>query len=93
MVKDAIMWQVYILRCMNDSLYTGITKDVKRRFSEHQRKGARYTSYNPPVKVVYKEALRTRSQALKREAEIKSWTRAKKLDLIRGERGRLQKGG
>lgn len=75
---------VYIIECTNKALYTGITNDLKRRFEEHKRgEGCRYTAYNPAVKLRYSEKRRTRSSALKREAEIKSWPRAKKLGLIR----------
>jgi putative endonuclease len=81
------MWYVYILRCKNRSLYTGITTDPDRRFRAHLNGGARYTSYNPPVCIVYREALETKSLALKREAEIKSWTREKKLVLIKSQKG------
>ncbi len=77
---------VYIIECANKALYTGITTDLKRRFDEHKRgEGCRYTAYNPAVKLRYSEKRRTRSAALKREAEIKGWTRAKKLSLIKGK--------
>lgn len=76
------MWYTYILLCKNNFLYTGITKDPKRRFKEHLEKSARFTSYNPPVRMVYTESFPTKSQALKREAEIKRWPKLKKLALI-----------
>ncbi len=82
------MWYVYILLCSDKTLYTGITTDIDRRFAAHLKGGARYTRYNPPVKVVYREAQPSRSLALKREYEIKSWTRQEKLDLIRRKGGR-----
>ena len=75
-------WSVYILECRNGALYTGVTTDVARRFEEHRRKRARYTSYNPPVRVVYRQRLGSRSKALRREAQIKRLTRADKLSLI-----------
>jgi len=78
------MWYVYILECTKGTLYTGITKDLKRRFEEHKKKKARYTSYNPPKRIVYKEIFPTRSRASKRESEIKAWPRRKKLSLING---------
>ena len=59
-----------------------MTNDPERRFKEHLNRKARYTSYNPPIGLVYKEKCPTRSEAAKREAEIKSWTREKKLVLI-----------
>ena len=76
------IWYVYILRCKGSTLYTGITTDLKRRFQEHRSKGARYTRYNPPVKIVYSERCETRSEATKRECAIKRWNRAKKLELV-----------
>jgi putative endonuclease len=77
---------VYILECTNQALYTGITTNIKRRFKEHQTgKGGHYTSYNPAVKMLYREKYATRSKALKREAQIKKWSRAKKLALINND--------
>jgi len=83
------MWFVYILLCKDASLYTGITNNPKKRFDDHQNgKGGRYTRSHQPVKLVYKEQLPTYSKALKREAEIKSWSRRKKLDLCKqGDNG------
>ncbi|MSR77512.1 MAG: GIY-YIG nuclease family protein [Candidatus Omnitrophica bacterium] len=72
-----------MLECKNKALYTGITTDPQRRFKEHQNKSAHYTSYNPPLKIVYTEKCLTRSEALKRESKIKRLTRSKKLELIR----------
>ena len=76
------MWYVYILLCKGDLLYTGITKDVERRFKEHQKKSAHFTSYNAPVKIIYAEKSPTRSSALKREAQIKRLRKSAKLALI-----------
>lgn len=77
------MYYLYILSCKDKSLYTGITTDVPRRLKEHRdHTGARYTRSHYPEKIVYTEALPTRSAALKREAEIKRWRREKKLALI-----------
>jgi putative endonuclease len=78
------MWRVYILKCGDGSLYTGITNNLERRFKQHQQgEGGHYTSAREVVKVVYTEQHPDRSAALKREAEIKSWRREKKLDLIK----------
>jgi putative endonuclease len=78
------MYYVYILKCVDRSLYTGITTDVERRFEEHKnKKGGSYTSSHKPIKIVYIESVESRGVALRREAEIKSWTRSKKLDLIK----------
>ena len=85
------MWYVYILKCRNGSLYTGITNNVNKRFKDHLNGSARYTSYNPPIKILYKEALDNKSKAAKREAQIKGWTRRKKLALIRGDLDLLKK--
>jgi putative endonuclease len=77
------MYFVYILRCRDKSLYTGITTDVRRRFAEHREgRGARYTRARGAVKVVYTEKYRNRSLASKREAEIKRMARSEKLALI-----------
>jgi putative endonuclease len=79
------MWYVYILECKDKSLYTGITNNLERRFQEHHKNTTRYTSYNPPIRIVCKEPFPTKSKAAKREAQIKGWTRKKKLDLINGD--------
>ena len=76
-------WFVYILRCRDGSLYTGVATDVARRFAEHRAgTGARYTRSHKPVKVVFRQRTASRSKALKREAEIKKWPRKQKLELI-----------
>ncbi len=77
------MWYVYILLCEDNSLYTGITNNLEKRFSEHlDRKGSKYTRSHKPLKIIYQENFSTKSQALKREIEIKSWNREKKLKVI-----------
>jgi putative endonuclease len=77
------MYFVYLLLCDNGSIYTGITTDVDRRLQEHRSgKGAKYTRAIKPVRIVHTESFNNRSQAQEREAEIKSWTRARKLTLI-----------
>ena len=76
-------WKVYILRCSDDSLYTGITTDLARRVYEHNAgKGAKYTRSRLPVNIVYFEKYPDRSSASKEEARIKKLTRDKKLLLI-----------
>jgi putative endonuclease len=78
------MYFVYILECSDKSLYTGITTDLKRRFAEHSSGTAsHYTSSKGAKRVVYSEEHPSRSAALKREAEIKSWHRTKKLSLTK----------
>ena len=73
---------VYLLECKDKSIYTGITTDVARRFLEHKTgTGARYTRARGVRKMLYWEKYPTRSGALKREAEIKRWSRELKLKL------------
>ena len=73
---------VYLLECADKSIYTGVTTDVARRFSEHKRGiGSHYTRARGAKRMLYKEKHKTRSAALKREAEIKRWPRGKKLKL------------
>jgi len=77
------MYFFYILECKDGSLYSGITTDVERRFEEHRSGiGAQYTRSHKPRKIVYTEEYPNRSAAQKREAEVKSWSRTKKLELI-----------
>jgi predicted GIY-YIG superfamily endonuclease len=80
-------WTVYILRCGDGSLYTGIAKDVQARVKQHSEgRGAAYTRTRLPVELLYQEGGLTRSQALIREAQIKKMPRSKKEELIfRGE--------
>ncbi len=74
---------VYIVQCNDRSLYTGWTTDVERRVKQHNAgRGAKYTHWHAPVKLVYVEEHPSRSAAMKREAEIKRWPRARKLKLI-----------
>ncbi len=75
-------WIVYILECADQTLYTGITNDLVHRIHEHENgRGAKYTRGRAPFKLLYSESHSSRSQALKREAEIKSFDRATKLQL------------
>ncbi len=77
------MYFVYLIECSDTSLYTGITTDLERRFREHQEgKGGHYTSSRGVVRIAYSEQQPDRSAALKREAQIKSWTRAQKMELL-----------
>lgn len=79
-------WTVYILRCADGSLYTGITRDVTRRVEEHNSHdllAARYTRSQRPVVLVYRETVRTRSSACRREYRIKQMTRSDKLALLK----------
>ena len=78
-------YYVYILRCADDTLYTGTTNDVARRVSVHNSgKGAKYTRSRLPVEVAYLEQCIDKPSALQRECEIKKMTREKKLRLVQG---------
>lgn len=76
-------WCVYILRCGDGTLYTGMTDDFSHRLQMHRSgKGAKYTRGRAPIEPVYLESVEDRSAALRREWEIKQLTRAEKLHLI-----------
>jgi len=78
-------WQVYIVRCADDSLYTGIARDLERRIAEHNADnglGASYTRSRRPVTLVYREFATDRSAASKREYQIKQLSRDEKPALI-----------
>jgi putative endonuclease len=78
-------WQVYIVRCADDSLYTGIARDLERRIAEHNADkgpGASYTRSRRPVTLVYREVAADRSAASRREYQIKQLSRVEKLALI-----------
>ncbi len=78
------VWYLYILRCGDGSLYTGITTDVERRLSVHRSgKGAKYTRGRGPLELVYREECGAHSAALKREWEIKHLSREQKLRLLK----------
>jgi putative endonuclease len=77
-------WHVYMVRCSDDSLYTGCTNDLVRRVAAHNAgKGARYTRSRGPVKVVWSVRVKDRSAALSREARIKRLSRAEKLRMLK----------
>jgi putative endonuclease len=79
----------YLLRCRDNSLYSGITTDLTRRLQEHNSpggKGSKYVHSRLPAELVYQEKLSSKSEALKREAEVKKWRRSKKLTLINESR-------
>ena len=78
-------WQVYIVRCADDTLYTGITNDLDQRIEAHnEKRGARYTRARLPVTIVYQEEADSRSLASQREIAIKKLSRRQKLELIAG---------
>jgi len=76
-------WLVYMIHCSDDSLYTGITNDLEKRFQQHaEGKGAKYFRGRQPIEVVYMEQGHDRSSASKREAEIKKLTPVQKRTLV-----------
>ena len=78
-----VTWYLYILRCGDGTLYTGITTDVEKRLEAHRAgKGAKYTRGRGPLELVYRECCHCHSEALKREAAVKKLTREKKEMLI-----------
>ena len=78
-------WFVYMLRCGDGTLYTGITDDVPRRLAAHRsRKGAKYTRGRGPLELVYQEQVPDKSAALRREYQIKRLSRQEKEKLIEG---------
>lgn len=79
------MYHLYIIRCADKTLYTGITTDLKRRITEHNstKFGAKYTFSRRPVKIVFAKKFKNRSGASKEEARIKNLKRFEKLELIK----------
>lgn len=85
---DNKTWLVYLLKCANNSLYCGITNDLSRRLRQHNgdiKGGAKYTRANAPCRLVYQEVMKDRSEASKREYEIKQMDRSVKLALIKSK--------
>lgn len=79
------MYYLYLLQCRDNSIYTGITNDLAARFKKHRDgKGGSYTRSRGAKKIIYTEEHRTKSEALRREIEVKNWPRAKKLLLASG---------
>ncbi len=81
--KHTNPWFVYMVRCSDDSLYTGITKNLDARIETHNiGKGAKYTRAHLPVKLVWSEPIRSESEAKSREAQIKKMTRSEKEAML-----------
>lgn len=79
-------WYIYVLKCVDNTLYTGITNDLLVRLNVHNAaKGAKYTKSRLPVELVWSEEIDSKSAALKREYELKQLTRAEKLKFISGK--------
>ncbi|OGE31104.1 hypothetical protein A2631_05530 [Candidatus Daviesbacteria bacterium RIFCSPHIGHO2_01_FULL_44_29] len=77
------MWFVYILLCQDSSLYTGVARDPEKRFLLHQSGiGAKYTRSHKPLRIIYQEQVASYSKALKREREIKNWSREDKIQNL-----------
>ncbi len=88
------MYYFYILRCSDNSLYCGQTNNLQRRIREHnfnKTKSAKYLRAKKPVELVYSEKYSTLQEAMKREWQIKKWTKAKKEALIQGNKVLLKK--
>lgn len=79
------MYYLYILECVDKTLYTGITVDLERRVNEHNssKLGAKYTKARRPVELIYSKEFRNRVTASREEARIKSLTRKEKLEIIK----------
>ena len=84
-------WFVYILRCANQSYYIGHTSNPEARFLRHRNsEGALHTTVYPPETILYRERFDTEAEAIRRERQLKRWTRAKKEALIAGNAERLR---
>jgi len=85
MTKEEKQWVVYILLCKDETLYTGVTKNMDNRLIQHNSgKGAKYTRGRGPVSLLYKEDMKNQGDALRREMAIKKLNRTKKWQLING---------
>ena len=85
MKRTLVEWNIYIVRCADETFYTGICMDIDRRIDEHNQNdalGARYTRSRRPVTLMYIENVSSRSEAAKRERKIKALTRQQKQALI-----------
>lgn len=84
-------WQVYMIRCSDDSLYTGITNNLERRWQQHiNRQGAKYFRGRQPMEIVYLEASGDRGSASRREAAIKKLQRCEKERLIQSAHNEVE---
>ncbi|MFC1724873.1 GIY-YIG nuclease family protein [candidate division KSB1 bacterium] len=84
-------WFVYILKCSDDSFYIGQTSDLEKRIETHNAgNGPKYTAFRRPIKLVYSETFTSQDKAIKREKQIKKWSRLKKQALINGDLEQLK---
>ena len=83
--ENNMTYFVYMVKCNDESFYTGCTNNLEKRLVEHNnsKRGAHYTKVRRPVKLVYSELFETLLMARRREAEIKSWSREQKLELVK----------
>lgn len=90
MTHTGALWHIYIVRCKDGTLYTGIAKDLAKRIAEHNsdKDGAKYTRSRRPVQLLYSEHAESRSAAAKREYQLKRMPLAKKNALIKSGGGR-----
>ncbi|MCI0532180.1 MAG: GIY-YIG nuclease family protein [candidate division Zixibacteria bacterium] len=85
MAANRNKWSVYLVRCCDESIYTGISIDVKNRVEKHnQGNGAKYTAQRRPVELIYQEQCLNFTSASRREIEIKRWSRERKEGLAAG---------
>jgi len=85
--SNSFSWHIYIIRCKDSLLYTGITTNLNRRIKAHNSgNGCKFTKYRAPVKLLYTEDCLNRPAALKREIQIKSLSRKEKLALIKANK-------
>lgn len=89
-ILNLMNYYVYIVRCSDNTLYTGTASNLEKRVADHNesKRGAHYTKSRRPVVLVYSEDCKTRSDALKREYKLKQLSRKEKLDLIRKQKKR-----
>ena len=87
MNKGNDIWHVYIVRCSDTTLYTGITNNIEKRIEAHNsaKDGARYTRSRRPVRLVYSQEAGSKSAAAKLEYKIKKMTRVKKMEMVESE--------
>ncbi|WP_413488276.1 GIY-YIG nuclease family protein [Shewanella baltica] len=93
-IKSSSLWYLYLVRCANGHLYTGVTTDVARRFSEHQSggiKSAKYLRGKGLLTLMYQELVGSHGDALRREIAVKKLSRSQKLALIDLGRGLLER--
>ena len=85
MTETNQIWHLYLVRCADDTIYTGISIDVEARIEKHNSgRGAKYTQTRLPVRLIYSESQPDRVSAMKREVQVKRWSRKMKEDLVKG---------